>query len=1141
MPQRAIAVLLSIVLVISLCPIPGFAAPAEPSSSSSAQSETASSSSSVADTEATKTAATTEAAPASAESDSPSSSQDLGAVTGSSAHATVDANDGAKSDNETSSSQAAPQESASSSASSSSSSSTKPSEASSSSSSSSAQDKEADKEEAEADKPEQTKEEAAEEEELEEEAIEAEEADAGEEAVVEGTLNLIQEGNWWPPEGTEDKDVQFGSSSLSTTKIEQMKNRLNTQFMNPPTSGTSITVSLSDMKIPWSEYTNLKTWLEDVINSNPDLFYMSSSYRATGASSGGTMCVNTVSVNLSMSASQIKSYRTKYETAMQNAMKWIPATANDVQKIKAAHDWLVRNVAYHTQAASTGSSSWKSAYGNLNPWSAYGAFVDKKAVCEGYSLAFIAILKRVGIEATFVTQHKSSYDGHGWNRVKANGKWYNVDVTFDDPTPDGGSGRTPSTTYFMKSDKWFKSHPYDGWHTTWTPAGTAATDTTYDSYSWNTYSGNASDSSSNPTSLMITTPANTKQSAPFTMLIDSRLQLTIATTQNSNILPGRATWSSSNPSVVAVNSAGLVTTGDKEGTATITCKLGSRTAYCYIRVVKSGTNMSAVSKSIVWSDTSYIGNNTVKYDGRNHRPQNLNITYKGKTLTKGKDYTVEYSNSTDGNACVLPGTCTITIFGIGEYIGTTTLTYYIRGDLAQCSINSPSAAYTGSAVKPEPTLKFKNSTLKNGVDYTVTYPSNTSSVGTKTATVKGKGAYTGTKTFTYKITAASISGAAVSYTTTHKYTGKAITPAVTVKQNGKTLTKGTDYTVSYSNNINQTTKAAIKVTGKGNYTGTKVVYFTINKTGASAATWTRLAGDDALKTMQTITKAGFSTCDTVVIATMDGYWDALAASALAGKFNAPVLLTASSSLSLETRSEISRLGATKAYICGGKSAVSATVESQVKAVLKGSKTIKRLAGNDALDTAVRIGNEVGSARGDVCIIATAGGYWDALSIAPYSYSAKAPIYLCSGSTLTPGTISAIKAGGFKRVVITGGKYAVPTSVETQLKNNGIKSIKRIAGNDAYHTSGLIADWEYSQSLSADKMAIATASGYWDALGGAAMCGKNGSILVLADDGNRTNITGFAKKHKSEIAQAYVFGGKAVVSDATMNAAKSATK
>ncbi|GEM_PF-4669937 len=61
------------------------------------------------------------------------------------------------------------------------------------------------------------------------------------------------------------------------------------------------------------------------------------------------------------------------------------------------------------------------------------------------------------------------------------------------------------------------------------------------------------------------------------------------------------------------------------------------------------------------------------------------------------------------------------------------------------------------------------------------------------------------------------------------YNGKARKPSVTVKIDSKTLKQGTDYTVSYSNNVNAGSKAVVKISGIGNYKGTVTKYFTIKK------------------------------------------------------------------------------------------------------------------------------------------------------------------------------------------------------------------------------------------------------------------------------------------------------------------------
>ena len=146
----------------------------------------------------------------------------------------------------------------------------------------------------------------------------------------------------------------------------------------------------------------------------------------------------------------------------------------------------------------------------------------------------------------------------------------------------------------------------------------------------------------------------------------------------------------------------------------------------------------------------------------------------------------------------------------------------IRPDLKDGTITlSPSSfTYNGKAQTPEVTVQdAQGNPLEEGTDYKVVYANNVN-VGTATVTVTGQGNYTGTLKETFKINSASISGAtvtlaAISYT----YDGTAKKPTVTVKSGSTTLKSGTDYTVSYKNNINVGT-ATVTVTGKGNYTGT---------------------------------------------------------------------------------------------------------------------------------------------------------------------------------------------------------------------------------------------------------------------------------------------------------------------------------
>ena len=203
----------------------------------------------------------------------------------------------------------------------------------------------------------------------------------------------------------------------------------------------------------------------------------------------------------------------------------------------------------------------------------------------------------------------------------------------------------------------------------------------------------------------------------------------------------------------------------------------------------------------------------------------------GKKLTAGKDYKVTYSNNKNA------GKATVKITGLGDFHGVITKHFKItRVPLKTVKVVNPSLPYTGKKHTPILVVKAapggKTKTLSKATDYTVSYTNNLNA-GTAKVTVNGKGNYTGTLTTTFKINRLKLSTAtAVLSQTTMKYTGKALKPGVTVKikVDGKTVTlvKGTDFTVTYANNVKVGT-ATVTVKGKGNYTGTITLTFKIKK------------------------------------------------------------------------------------------------------------------------------------------------------------------------------------------------------------------------------------------------------------------------------------------------------------------------
>ena len=236
-----------------------------------------------------------------------------------------------------------------------------------------------------------------------------------------------------------------------------------------------------------------------------------------------------------------------------------------------------------------------------------------------------------------------------------------------------------------------------------------------------------------------------------------------------------------------------------------------------------------------------------QYTGSALEPK-LQVSYGGRQLVENVDYTVRYSNNVE------VGTATATITGKGNYSSTKSTTFTIEKKPDGSSGNTGSGGsteptktsisnatvsgianqtYAGKALTPKPTVRVGSTTLREGTDYTLSYKNNTSA-GTASVIVTGKGSCTGTVTRTFTIVQRSISSATVSVAT-QTYTGKALTPKPTVTLPGYgTLREGTDYTLSYASNVNVGT-AAVTITGKGNYTGTRTATFKIEAQPAAKA------------------------------------------------------------------------------------------------------------------------------------------------------------------------------------------------------------------------------------------------------------------------------------------------------------------
>ena len=185
------------------------------------------------------------------------------------------------------------------------------------------------------------------------------------------------------------------------------------------------------------------------------------------------------------------------------------------------------------------------------------------------------------------------------------------------------------------------------------------------------------------------------------------------------------------------------------------------------------------------------------------------------------------------------GTADITVTSGGQTYGQIRVTV-TRPTIANATISAiPDQNYTGYAITPTVTVTLGGSTLVLNRDYNLTYTNNTN-VGTAVVTVNGLGNYAGSsKTASFRIVTPSVTNATITTIPDQTYTGYAICPSLTVYSNNGWLREGTDYTVSYTNNVNIGT-ATVVITGIGRYSGTKTVNFRITGPNLSNATITAI-------------------------------------------------------------------------------------------------------------------------------------------------------------------------------------------------------------------------------------------------------------------------------------------------------------
>lgn len=348
-------------------------------------------------------------------------------------------------------------------------------------------------------------------------------------------------------------------------------------------------------------------------------------------------------------------------------------------------------------------------------------------------------------------------------------------------------------------------------------------------------------------------------------------------------------------------------------------------------------------------------------------------------------------------------------------------------------------------------------------------------------------------------------------------------PAVSVDG----LRAGTDYTVSYSNNVNPGT-ATVTITGKGNYTGMIVKTFVINSIPGFEGIFgnsnvARIYGKNRYETAIEAAEvlraySDLGTFDHVVVACGTDYPDALSGSFLATSIDAPILLVGSGyedyvagyiNANLEDGGNV--------IILGGTGVVSVAFENKIN-----TSNITRLGGRDRYETNINILNYLGVTTGDL-LVCTGNNFADSLSASSTGY----PILLV-GSKLTESQKVFLQNGSFEYDII-GGTGAVSANIETELNSTGL-IVQRIAGTNRYETSALLADWAFDDTSGV--AVLASGQNFPDGLVGGVLGYFSNSPMILVDNSATLDANIFTEY--ANISKVMVMGGPGIISDTAVN-------
>jgi putative cell wall-binding protein len=299
---------------------------------------------------------------------------------------------------------------------------------------------------------------------------------------------------------------------------------------------------------------------------------------------------------------------------------------------------------------------------------------------------------------------------------------------------------------------------------------------------------------------------------------------------------------------------------------------------------------------------------------------------------------------------------------------------------------------------------------------------------------------------------------------------------------------------------------------------------------AAAAPFERAQGADRYATAVALSQRTHpGTSEFVVVASGEGFADALAGAPGARALEAPLLLTSRAALPAAVRTEVARLQPLEVLVLGGPAAVSDAVVAELEGL---GTSVSRVFGESRYDTAAQIAYGVvapdeESATPEV-VVASGEGFADGLAGGAYGAATGSPLLLTARGALPEETAFALEVLAPGAITVLGGTSVVSAQVEAELAQHTDGPVTRVFGADRYETAAAVARRFPGGSGGAVGAVplLAAGAGFPDALAGAAV----GAPLLLSERDCLPRASAAALEALGA-RSVLALGGPAVLSDA----------